>query len=180
VAPNTPAPAPAVPPAPTTYKIGDTGPAGGIIFYDKGSNSGGWRYLEAAPKEAETKEKWGGFRRTVSGTNADLGAGKRNTELIVNFMWGIGEYISAAQYCADLDFGGFDDWLLPGKNELNLMYANLRRKGLGGFSGGYYWSSSGSNSNHAWAQGFSNGHQDGDGNNYAREEIYSVRAVRAF
>ena len=33
----------------TLYRIGDTGPAGGLIFYDKGNNIGGWRYLEAAP-----------------------------------------------------------------------------------------------------------------------------------
>jgi transcriptional regulator with XRE-family HTH domain len=33
------------------YKIGDTGPAGGLIFYDKGNNIGGWRYLEAAPAD---------------------------------------------------------------------------------------------------------------------------------
>ena len=33
------------------YKIGDVGPAGGIIFYDKGSKSDGWRYLEAAPAD---------------------------------------------------------------------------------------------------------------------------------
>lgn len=32
-----------------TYAIGDTGPAGGIVFYDKGNTSDGWRYLEAAP-----------------------------------------------------------------------------------------------------------------------------------
>ncbi|GHV80826.1 hypothetical protein AGMMS49944_26170 [Spirochaetia bacterium] len=30
------------------YKVGDTGPAGGLIFYDKGNSRGGWRYLEAA------------------------------------------------------------------------------------------------------------------------------------
>ena len=33
------------------YAIGDEGPAGGIIFYDKGEYSDGWRYLEAAPAD---------------------------------------------------------------------------------------------------------------------------------
>src|SRR5690606_38418506 len=36
------------------YAIGDRGPAGGIVFYDKGDDEGGWRYLEAAP------EAWNG------------------------------------------------------------------------------------------------------------------------
>ena len=40
------------PPAPTAPKVGDKGPAGGIIFYDKGNDSGGWRYLEAALEDA--------------------------------------------------------------------------------------------------------------------------------
>ena len=33
----------------TTYKIGDTGPLGGMILYDKGNFFGGWRYLEVSP-----------------------------------------------------------------------------------------------------------------------------------
>lgn len=33
------------------YNIGDIGPAGGFIIYDKKSYSGGWRYLEAAPAD---------------------------------------------------------------------------------------------------------------------------------
>ncbi|MDR0300928.1 MAG: DUF1566 domain-containing protein [Treponema sp.] len=41
-----------------TYKLGDTGPAGGIIFYDKGDNSDGWQYLEAAPPDFEFKANW--------------------------------------------------------------------------------------------------------------------------
>ena len=40
------------------YKIGDTGPAGGIVFYDKGDNSDGWQYLEAAPCEFEFTANW--------------------------------------------------------------------------------------------------------------------------
>jgi flagellar biosynthesis GTPase FlhF len=40
------------------YAIGETGPAGGIIFYDKGAKSDGWRYLEAAPASSEFEGRW--------------------------------------------------------------------------------------------------------------------------
>jgi hypothetical protein len=43
---------------PKIYKIGDTGPAGGIIFFDKTSFTNGWRYLEAAPASSEIKANW--------------------------------------------------------------------------------------------------------------------------
>jgi len=42
-----------------TYALRDVGPAGGYIFYDKGSYSNGWRYLEAAPKSTEWTGKNG-------------------------------------------------------------------------------------------------------------------------
>jgi formylglycine-generating enzyme required for sulfatase activity/TolB-like protein len=35
------------------YEVGETGPAGGLVFYDEGSYSQGWRFLEAAPASAE-------------------------------------------------------------------------------------------------------------------------------
>jgi hypothetical protein len=41
-----------------SYKVGDTGPAGGIIFYDKGNSSDGWQYLEAAPSDFEFVANW--------------------------------------------------------------------------------------------------------------------------
>ena len=31
------------------YKVGDRGPSGGWVFYDKGKSTDGWRYLETAP-----------------------------------------------------------------------------------------------------------------------------------
>ena len=40
------------------YKVGDTGPAGGIVFYDRGDNSAGWQYLEAAPPDFEFEGNW--------------------------------------------------------------------------------------------------------------------------
>jgi len=37
--------------------------------------------------------------------------------------------------------GGFTGWYLPDRGELDLIYEKLHRQGLGGFSDGYYWSS---------------------------------------
>ena len=51
------------------------------------------------------------------------------------------------------------DWRLPTKDELNLMYVNLHKKGVGGFANGSYWSSSEINSSNAWYQSFLNGYQ---------------------
>ena len=159
-----------------TYKIGDTGPAGGFVFYDKGVFSGGWRYLEAAPAETEFIAQWGASKKGVAGTVTTIGSGKRNTQLIVDRLKQLRESGRAAQLCASLNFDGFSDWFLPSKDELDLMYKNLKQKDLGGFGDRWYWSSSHYYSNYAWLQFFSGGNQLGTGKNFT----YSVRAVRAF
>jgi hypothetical protein len=72
---------------------------------------------------------------------------------------------------------GYDDWFLPSKDELNLMYQNLKQKGLGEFSSSWYWSSSEDGNYGAWNQHFSDGSQG-----YITKDntSLSVRAVRAF
>ena len=158
-----------------TYKIGDTGPAGGIVFYDRGFIEDGWRYLEAAPAGKEFTAKWDPSESNVAGTETKVGSGKRNTELIVTAL---GENGKAAYLCANLNFNGYKDWFLPSKDELALMYNSLVRIGLGGFSTSDYWSSSQSGSSKfiAWGQIFSDGTQD----YYYKVRTCSVRAVRAF
>jgi hypothetical protein len=176
-----PTPTPEAPPAPVydkEYQIGDAGPAGGIIFFDKGNSSGGWRYLEAAPAYMETITQWGAYTNSISGTNVGVGQGKQNTQAIVAYMQRIKESGTAAQACQELDQGGYVDWFLPSQGELNLMYINLKKNGLGDFSEGWYWSSSeGTSHLYAWAQQFSNGSQQGD---YYRTWTCSVRAIRRF
>jgi hypothetical protein len=175
-----PPPAPAAPPAPT-YKVGDTGPAGGVIFYDKGNNSGGWRYLEAAPAHTEFKAAWGARGTRVGQTGIPVGTGKTNTQRILPFLDQLGENNRAARLCVMLNINGFNDWFLPSKAELDWIYINLRRNGLGGFSNDWYWSSSewpGQESSYAHVQNFGDGRE---GNmETEKNRTHSVRAVRQF
>jgi TolB-like protein len=161
------------------YKIGDIGPAGGIVFYDKGAISDGWRYLEAAPAGTEFRAQWGAYENDVAGTNTWVGSGKRNTQIIVERLRQFGESGRTAQLCAGLDFNGYKDWFLPSRDELYLMYQNLKRKGLGGFSDDFYWSSSQDGIYGALPQHFS-GITDYLLRYHFKDNSHSVRAARAF
>ena len=111
-----------------TFKIGDPGPAGGIVFYDKGNNSNGWRYLEAAPED-ECDVVWGCDVKSIIDTHGiAVGTGKSNTRAIVRNCYNTN---SAAKICTIYRGGDESDWFLPSKDELNLMYKNLYLKKMG-------------------------------------------------
>jgi hypothetical protein len=123
----------------TVYAIGGAGPAGGWIFYENPNYAvDGWRYLEASPTNL-TYYEWGASYEDVQGTDTAIGTGKENTRLIVQKYPG-GNY--AANHCNDYRGGDKDDWFLPSKEELNLMWTNLKQQALGEFTDMYYWSSS--------------------------------------
>lgn len=159
------------------YKVGDTGPAGGIVFFDRGFYGDGWRYLEAAPIRSEWRyATWGTYQQNVTNTGRDIGFGKLNTQLIVEILNSRGEKNCAAQLCANLDINDYKDWFLPSLEELYLMYRNLRQKDMGVFSEAVYYSSSQSSSDTAWGIDFANG-------NYVTHRKHFqnvVRAIRAF
>ena len=153
--------APTVSPAPA-FRIGDTGPAGGIIFFDQGNHSGGWRWMEAAPVDlgpvvfatevipvnairhfgfrvrTAAWGEWGGDRSSRA-----LGAGKSNTEHLMSLANNRGGGFGwAVRLAAMYELNGFDDWFLPSQDELNHMYGNLHMRRLGNFRSERYWSSS--------------------------------------
>jgi hypothetical protein len=157
-----------------SYAIGDTGPAGGLVFYDKGSFSDGWRYLEAAPMDQSGGIQWYNGSFTAIATDTAVGTGKANTDAIIAAQ-GEGNY--AAALCKNLTINGLSDWFLPSKDELDRMYENLKKAGLGSFSGGMFWSSSqGTNIGRAWVQSFS----EGDLGYNGKDTDCAVRACRAF
>jgi hypothetical protein len=162
------------------YSIGDTGPAGGLVFYDKGSYSDGWRYLEAAPASTEVNNvQWmsGSDDFDTGATATGIGDGYTNTIEVLSHSSGTADYYPSAFMAARaVAYGGYGDWFLPSKDELNKMYENLYNVGLGGFASDSYWTSSEVDSDHAWRRYFA------DGTQVSAYKSYSayVRACRAF
>jgi hypothetical protein len=168
------------------YRIGDTGPAGGVIFYDKGNNSDGWRYLEAAPSVTEKKDLdllWFGYNRSYAEiTDRSFGSGLNNTRIYLDKLTENNiNGNTAPWYCDALVYNSFSDWYLPGLDEVLMMYSNLKNVRSAGFQSGKYWTSScypiGSQyPGAAYFVNFSNGQASLGYNN---ENIF-VRACRRF
>jgi uncharacterized repeat protein (TIGR02543 family) len=161
--------------------IGETGEAGGIIFYDDEADGtddiAGARYLEAAPAATQWDGiEWGDVNTEIGGDAqlTGIGDGQAATDAVVAHMDSKSITGTAAQRADGLSHGGYEDWFLPSKDELDLMYQN--KGDIGGFASGGYWSSSEYTANDAWAQNFGTGNQVSS-NKYP---TIRVRAVRAF
>lgn len=129
------------------YAIGDRGPGGGIVFYDKGNNSNGWRYIEAAPETAGRAE-WGCYRNSRGGTKGDaIGTGRDNT---LNHVKNCSDRNFAAKMAVSYKGGGMKDWFLPSKDELELLYKTLFDTGLLKHENHHYWSSTSYSMHYAW------------------------------
>ena len=99
--------------------------------------------------------------------------GKRGLEC--SEVLGDADWEGAKKMCAEFRGGGYDDWYLPSKEELNFIYNNLVKTGKI-IGRGYFWSSSWGDPG-ACCQNFSDGWQaDHSNSGYTN----SVRAVRAF
>ncbi len=165
--------------SPCGYAIGQYNASlGGYIFY---LDQSGCHGLVAATTDQNTGIQWyaGTFTYTTAFGSA-VGAGEGNTNMIVYNQSGtLATY--AAGICYNLNTGGFSDWYLPSKYELNLMYMNIGQgaapnTNVGGFENNFYWSSSEFNSSNAWGQFFSTGVQA----YYGKNSGPPIRAIRAF
>ena len=144
---------------------------GGLIFYVDPSGIHG---MVAAPYDQGTAN-WGCQGTNISGTSMAVGTGMANTTKIANSC---ATTNIAAKLCDQLSLGGYTDWYLPSKDELDLMHENLYLDDLGGFQTNRYWSSTQYDGNNAWCQLFNlNLNQL----YYDKDLIaYPVRAARTF
>lgn len=111
----------------------------------------------------------------MTGATANgVGAGKENTaKIIAKQGSGDGGNYAAKlcdEYSVVVDGVTYDDWYLPSKKELNLLYRQ------GGFANNYYWSSTEYDYAIAWYRYFGIGYQ------YFSDkyDTLRVRAVQAF
>ena len=94
------------------------------------------------------------------------------SEVLGTHKWAEAEKVAEGYYG-----GGFSGWRLPIKEELDLVYRNLRKPGIiTGTGDDWHWSSSQYHSTIAWAQRFGDGGQVPNSDHYE----YAVRAIRSF
>lgn len=164
----------------TTYAIGDTGPGGGVVFYDAGSQQAWGRYLEAAPANwsggADPEVAWGCWGTSITGAYSEtIGGGKDNTLAIVSAC---AEEGIAPRLADNYSGGGKNDWYLPNMDELNELF--IQKAVIPGLAtgSGYYWSSTERLSTLSWGQRISDNVQG----SYSKLSAagYRVRPIRAF
>ncbi len=110
--------------------------------------------------------------QTTNAIGTALGTGMSNTNTIISIQNLPGGY--AAKICRDYNGGGYTDWYLPSRDELNLLYQN--KLSIGDFIGIFYWSSSEADNSNAWYQNFGNGSQS----NTSKNNPFNIRAIRNF
>ena len=161
---------------------------GGVVFYifveaDAGYVAGETHGLIAAVADQSSGIQWrnGNTNQTTGATGTAVGTGSANTDAIILVQGPV-----ATSYAAGLArayaAGGYTDWFLPSKDELNLMYSNIGQGSLlgniGNFDDDYYWSSTEHDYSNAWYM-----HFDAELAFMAFNVKYypaNVRAVRAF
>lgn len=169
----------------SSYEIGDLGPSGGNIFYiDEFSEHKDFDYLESAPASCEGADlAWAldandlsaGLEVVTDWKAKSIGQGLSNSKALLEVANGFQNVETATGYTDALTCGGHSDWFVPATSELELMYQNLAKQGIGNFTAGYYWSSSAYEYGRAWNQPFSEG-EAFDGN---KDGKFAVRPIRA-
>ena len=166
------------------YALGELA-LGGMIAYilqpgDPGYVAGEQHGLVVTVADVSESAEWGCTGTLISGADGTaLGTGAQNTADIVA---GCATAGIAAKLCLDLVQGGYNDWYLPSKDELNKLYLSVGQgapaplTNVAGFADFVYWSSTESTANGAWYQGF----DDGIESAVVKSFTFYVRAIRSF
>ncbi|WP_044085483.1 DUF1566 domain-containing protein [Lewinella cohaerens] len=163
--------------------------AGGYIFYiDTEDIIEGKEGLVCALTNLDQRYKWGCDEEDIDLFNltsdpiypeetaqgARPGDGIMNTLQILNSPCASGH---AADACANYSDGVYDDWFLPSRGGMFLIYYNLEARGhVDNFGNDSYWTSNEQRDIGAWAVSFAGGTPTA----YLKASSLKVRPVRAF
>ncbi len=131
------------------------------------------------PSDQSAAAYWGTHSFITGSTSLTDGDGN-SADVYAHVMTGDGDNNpndgdtpNAFVLCNDLNFGGHNDWYLPARDELNVLYTN--EAAIGGFNTSvYYWSSSENNMGTARRQIFNSGSQ---ATNW-KYTAYAIRCAR--
>lgn len=143
----------------------------GSITIDDDEDQGTYAIIMAEPAGQSSSRQWKTGATATAGTTS-LDNGLRNTlAMIANNE----AAHPAAAHCHNYDGGGFNDWYLPSKAELQLYWTNRAELAALSISGSsYYWTSTQDTTANAWRQYMSNGAQA----SASKTTNYAVRPVR--
>ena len=142
---------------------------GGVVFHifesgETGYVAGETHGLIAAVEDQSSGIRWNnGSNVTTGATETAVGTGATNTTTIISAQ-GATETSYAAGLARAYTGGGYTDWFLPSKDELNRMYTNraainttAAANSGSDFVSYYYWSSTEHDSSIRVVQDFGNG-----------------------
>jgi len=161
------------------YGVGDTGPAGGIVFYTSDDNLHG---MEVAPVDQTGGSTlipgvpWGCYGTSIVGADGTaVGTGAQNT---ADILAGCTESPTAAQLAHAYSLNGYNDWFLPSQEEMMEIY-RLVSYLLVGVDSDEYWSSTEGGSNVAYSMSL-RWYSHPNSSSSSKSSMLGVRAVRAF
>jgi hypothetical protein len=153
------------------FITGDTGPAGGLIFYENGNE-----FMEVVVTNLPAAE-WGckGTLLKIP-TIHDMKYAKSNTEGIATECSAPG---TAAKACLLFEVNGFSEWYLPTRMDLAGIWKVHQKTPVSGFNpaAAVYWSSTQLDKDFAYAFDFSSGKEV---YNSVKSSLHPIIVVRKF
>ncbi len=165
-----------------THYVGEVW-GGGVVYYVYLGSDGLEHGLIVSLTDQSNAVAWSNVTTTLVGSAAQSSwNGLANSNAIVAQA---GHTNSAAKLCLDLVTGGYSDWYMPSRHELNILYGvqfNVN-KTFSTISGAIemeqtnnYWSSTEIFANNAWYIRLI----DGTTSYFRKQDTYPVRAIRSF
>lgn len=111
------------------FSLGDKGPGGGIVFFDGGDYSKGYRYMEARSLEAAFYDNfvWSPLEFRLIGTSRNFGTGETNTDIYLQKILNTNP-LNAFYSASVFEENGYRDWFIPSVEELKVVFENLSRE----------------------------------------------------